>query len=183
MRRAPVARVACALLAVAPLVSACHTTDPANTGQALYGDHNPLTLVASRHPHAGTVFAYAFPWLTNISDHPVRVTGFAIAHLPQNAELLRFAVLDSHETGGRALDLSLHGTYRPENLGHYPNHIHDPLVIPPHHTSTRYPMAVIKQTGPVHQLVTGCIVHYVTQHRHYTQTLFCGYQLWEPDGE
>lgn len=132
------------------------------------------------HPRIGTVWDLSFPFLANRSDQPVTVTGFTIAHVPTGVKVLRYRVLNSHETHG-LLDVARPGDSDPRvDVDRFRNYLGRRLVIAPGAVSSFYAMVEVKLTSKVHDDLDGCIVHYRTGGKTYDQTLACDYRFQPP---
>ncbi|MGH3509429.1 MAG: hypothetical protein ACRDPI_04275 [Nocardioidaceae bacterium] len=147
-------------------------------GDALGGGGSAGVVVTPARPPANRIFLYAFPWLGNASTAPVTVVGFAVDRVPSNVVIQRFVVLDAAETGGRLSTANLGGALPRFDVRHYRNYAGVPIVLAPGGVSRRYALVQLRMVGPVHRLLTGCVVYYRTRGGSFHQRLPCGLKLW-----
>jgi hypothetical protein len=148
-------------------------------GDALGDGGSAGIVVTPARPPANGIFLYAFPWLANASADPLTVVGFAIAGVPRNVEVQRFVVLDARETGGRLSTANVGGSQPRFDVRRYHNYAGVPIVVPPGGISHRYALVQVRRVGPVHRLLSGCVVYYRTRGGSFHQRLPCALKLWD----
>ena len=170
-------------VAVALLAAVACARGAGGQGVALRGGGITGLMVYPPHPHPGAVYALSFPFMVNRSDRPVTVTGFSVKHVPRNAKVLGYRVLNAYETRGMLNVGAIGGTFPKIDVTTYQDYFGKPITVPPKSPSPYYAMVEIRLTGDVERNLPGCTVHYGTAGERYTRTLGCAYRFQPVSGQ
>lgn len=169
------------LLAAAAL-SACGWawSHRANEGHALEAGGPMNVRYGLLDGRVGEVDGFMFPPMFNSGRKPVTLLAVHLKHVPEGADILRYRLLNYHETGNEYLTSSRIGGLPKD--GEYSSYRNFPLtkhiVLAPGKQSPWYAVFYVRVNRLPVRWISGCVYDYVVGGHRYSQELPCSFGVF-----